>query len=98
MTLKQLSRKEQWKVAGKILKAVRKARKITQVQLSEATGMLQSTISSIESGKRGIPNDNLDKLAKALRVPEATLIAPNVIEEVEYKNFVPRRLEELLRA
>lgn len=98
MTLKKLSRTEQWKIAGKILKEVRKARKITQVQLSETTGLLQSTISSIESGKRGIPDENLDRVAKALWVPEAALIAPNVIEESEYKNFIPRRLEELLTA
>ena len=98
MTLKKLSREEQWRIAGKILQGVRKARGITQVQLAEASGFKQNNISFVERGKRGLPDEHLSKFAEVLKVPEAGLVAPNVIEESEFKDFVPRHLEKLLKA
>jgi len=96
MPLKKISREEQWRIAGKILQGVRKARDMTQVELAEATGLKQNNISFAERGKRGIPDEHLAKFAEILRVPEAALIAPNVIEESEFENYVPRHLEDLL--
>ena len=98
MPLKKLTRQEQWRIAGHILKGVRKARKLTQVQLAEATGVERVSISQAEGGKRGLPDEHLSKFAQVLRVPEASLVAPNVIEESEFQDFVPRRLEKLLKA
>ena len=98
MPLKKLTRQEQWRIAGHILKGVRKARKLTQVQLAAATGFERVNISQVESGKRGLPEEHLSKVAQVLRVPEAGLVAPNVVEESEFQDFVPRRLEKLLKA
>jgi transcriptional regulator with XRE-family HTH domain len=96
MVLRKITRTEQWKIAGKILKGVRKSRNITQLELAEIIEVPQSSISFIESGKRGIPDEMLGKLSKVLNVPESMLIAPNVLEEKEYKDFIFKRLKELL--
>ena len=98
MPLKRLSREEQWRITGQIVKGLRKARRLTQLQLSEATGFERVNISFIERGKRGLPDEHLTRFAEVLRVPEAGLVAPNVIEEKDFKDFVPYHLEKLLKA
>jgi transcriptional regulator with XRE-family HTH domain len=57
------------------LREVRKDRKLTQAELSERSGVPQSTISRIEAGETGsISLANLERLADALGVNAALLI------------------------
>ena len=51
------------------IKAVRQQKGITQQDLSEATGIDQSSISRMENGKQGISLDNLYQIALALDDP-----------------------------
>ncbi len=57
------------------LRELRKARRLTQVQLAKLCGMPQSTISRIESGSTtGVDFVTLDRVAAALRVHPSELI------------------------
>ena len=56
---------------------IRDARKkagITQVQLSEATGIDQASISRMENGRQGITLEYLKRIARALGVNLGNLI------------------------
>jgi transcriptional regulator with XRE-family HTH domain len=59
-----LSRKE----IGARLRALRKARDMTQVELAKALGTQQTAISQVEIGNRGLTVQQVVKLARALRV------------------------------
>lgn len=50
------------------LKEIRLSQKISTYELSERTGIPQSTISKMENGKRKIETESLELLAKALNV------------------------------
>lgn len=50
------------------LKKIRIEKGLTTYELSEITGIPQSTISKIENGKRKLDSDFLDLLSKALNV------------------------------
>ena len=50
-------------MAGRNLRAIRKQRKLTQVQLQMETGIEQASISKYETGERIIPTDTLMILA-----------------------------------
>ncbi len=52
-----------------LLKAVRRWRGLTQVDLASATGLTQSYLSEIESGAKSGTPDTIAKLADALEVP-----------------------------
>lgn len=58
------------------LRAARAAKKLTQVQLSEALGWSQSWISNLENGTRVPDLDELATLAKLLGVKPHKLITP----------------------
>lgn len=63
-----------------ILQKMRDRRKMTQEELSQASGIKQQTISAIESGKNKYPRvDTLYALAKALKCTVDDLI----VEEVD---------------
>ena len=63
-----------------ILQKMRERRKMTQEELSKASGIKQQTISAIESGKNKYPRvDTLYALAKALKCTVDDLI----VEEVD---------------
>jgi len=63
-----------------ILQKMRERRKMTQEELSQASGIKQQTISAIESGKNKYPRvDTLYALAKALKCTVDDLI----VEEVD---------------
>lgn len=63
-----------------ILQKMRERRKLTQEELSTASGIKQQTISAIESGKNKYPRvDTLYALAKALKCTVDDLI----VEEVD---------------
>ncbi|EGT4140218.1 helix-turn-helix domain-containing protein [Clostridium perfringens] len=54
------------------LKEIRLSQKISTYELSERTGIPQSTISKMENGKRKIETESLELLAKALNVSVST--------------------------
>ena len=54
---------------GKHLAEVRKARGMTQEQLSEKTGLAVDSIGAIEQGRRWVRLTTLHKLAEGLGVP-----------------------------
>jgi transcriptional regulator with XRE-family HTH domain len=58
---------------GKRVAAVRKAKSLTQQELSETVGMSVVTIAYIETGHRWVRLGTLHKLAKALHVDVAEL-------------------------
>lgn len=58
---------------GKRVAEVRKAKHLTQQELSETVGMSVVTIAYIETGQRWVRLGTLHKLAKALRVDVAEL-------------------------
>lgn len=53
---------------GKRIKEIRLAKNLTQEQLSELTNIGSSSISKIESGIYHPTDDNLEKIANALKV------------------------------
>ncbi len=59
---------------GVDIRDVRKQAGLTQVQLSEATGIDQASISRMESGKQGITLEYLKRIASALGVEPAVLM------------------------
>ena len=56
------------------IRQFRKRTGFTQVQLSEATGIDQASISRIENGKQGVSLDYLQRMARAMGVSVADLI------------------------
>lgn len=57
------------------LRALRTTKGVTQIQLSQASGIDQSTISRMETGKQDVSVSQLRKLAIALGVKPADLLA-----------------------
>lgn len=51
---------------GQVLKTVRKKKKVTQVQLSELSGVSTNSIMDIENGNRNTTEEMMKKLVKAL--------------------------------
>jgi transcriptional regulator with XRE-family HTH domain len=64
-------------VFGRNLRQVRLDKDLTQEELSHATGLRQSYISEIEAGKRNVSIDNIEALAKAMKVSLAQLFEEN---------------------
>jgi len=60
---------------GHAVRAIREERGISQVQLAEATGFIQSWISHVERGARNPSWSNVVRLAKGLGVSVAELAA-----------------------
>lgn len=59
-----------------LLKAIRNWRHMTQVQVEFKTGIAQSYLSDLESGRRKGTEETLKKLASAYDIPAEWLIAP----------------------
>ncbi|VDG74661.1 MerR family transcriptional regulator [Clostridium carnis] len=74
----------------KQLKELRKSKGKTTYELSELTGIPQSTISKMENGKRRIDSDSLQKITRALQVPIGTVFA----EEFDAKYDTKQLKEE----
>src|SRR5581483_6232460 len=68
-----LSRKE----IGARLRALRKARGLTQAQLAKALGTQQTAVSQVEIGNRGLTVQQVVKLAKALKVSTDAILGPS---------------------
>ena len=58
---------------GARLKEIRRAKKLTQENLAEMTGMDIPNLSNIERGKKFVGSETLQKLALALEIPECAL-------------------------
>ncbi len=58
------------------LKMVREFQQLSQNELSELTGLAQSTISGMESGRINIGVERAKVLARALKIHPATLVFP----------------------
>lgn len=72
---------------GNRIRTVRKAKKITLVELSKQTGIAQATLSRIETGRMTGTVDSHRKIAEALGLGLAELYAP-----------LDRRYEEIVHA
>ncbi|MCP1354608.1 helix-turn-helix domain-containing protein [Aneurinibacillus migulanus] len=64
-------------ILGKRIKELREQKGLTTVELSQKSGVSQSTISQIENSKRGASTKTIQKLAKALEVPSSYLLQEN---------------------
>ncbi len=63
-----------WQMNGERLRSLRKERLLTQVELSNMTGVAQDSISTLETGKREAHPGTIRKLAKALGVEPTELL------------------------
>jgi transcriptional regulator with XRE-family HTH domain len=70
--------------SGDSLKAIRKAQGYSQQSLGDAIGVTQKTVSAWESGKQGVDEDNMLKLAEELEVTLPTLRSALGLNEVEF--------------
>lgn len=59
---------------GRAVRAIRDETGISQVQLAEATGFMQSWISSVEHGRRNPSWTNVVRLAEGLHVSVVELV------------------------
>lgn len=62
------------------LKSIRIKKGLTTYQLSELSGISQSTISKMENGKRKIETDTLQRIAKVLNVPISSFFDEDISE------------------
>src|SRR6478609_8095168 len=74
---------------GSRIRALRKARDLTQKQLAERAGLSEISIKTLEAGKYSPRGDTLDKLARALGVPIS-----NLLGETAAGPFPARQLRE----
>jgi len=65
------------------LKAIRKARRLTQENLAELAGISQASIARYERGEQVPSTDNFERLADALGVTALDLVSGFVRSEVE---------------
>jgi transcriptional regulator with XRE-family HTH domain len=64
-------------IFGRNMRRIRRGKDLTQEDLSHATGITQAYISEIEAGKRKVSIDNIEAIAKALKVSVAQLFEDN---------------------
>ena len=69
------------KLLGKRIKEIRVAKNLTQEQLSELTDIGASSISKIESGIYHPSDENLERIAKALKIEPYKLYMCNQHKE-----------------
>jgi transcriptional regulator with XRE-family HTH domain len=58
---------------GKRVRELRKMKGFSQESLADAAGLHRTYVGSIERGEQNISLDNIEKIAKALKVKAATL-------------------------
>lgn len=61
---------------GATIRELREAKGLTQEELADAVGMMRNNISRIEAAKYRPTLDTMERIAKALKVSVADLIAP----------------------
>jgi transcriptional regulator with XRE-family HTH domain len=57
------------------MRRIRKAKELTQEKVAEAADLHPNYVSSVERGERNISICNIERIAKALGVPMAELVA-----------------------
>jgi len=62
---------------GAAIRKLREAKGLTQEELAASVGMMRSNISRIEAAKHRPTLDTMERIAKALKVAVAELIAPH---------------------
>jgi transcriptional regulator with XRE-family HTH domain len=62
--------------SGEMVRTVRELQEMSQLDLSKAAAIPQSTISAIENGRTAIGVERAERLARALRVHPAVLVWP----------------------
>jgi len=75
-----MDKKDTYRIVGRAIKALREARKWTQPQLAEKSGLDQPSISRVERGVQGIAIDTLAAVARGLgmRLSELMAVAEDV--------------------
>ena len=66
---------------ARMLRVFRELMDLTQKELAEATGIAQSHISSLETGRAALGIERARRLGKALNVHPVALIYPSIMEE-----------------
>lgn len=62
-------------VFARNLRRVRQERGLSQEKLADVAGLHRTYVGSVERGERNVSIDNMERLAQALRVPLAILVA-----------------------
>jgi transcriptional regulator with XRE-family HTH domain len=75
----------------------RERRALTQVQLAAAAGVSQDMVSKVERGLRGVQPRTARRLAQALEIAVAELVAPPEVAG-DPKQLAPKLLERRLRS
>jgi transcriptional regulator with XRE-family HTH domain len=68
---------------GESVRIARELQEMTQEELADASGIAQSTISSIESSRVTLGAERAERLARALKVHPAVLLWPNWNVDIE---------------
>lgn len=66
---------------GRRLRILRELNELTQEQLSQASGLTQSTISALEKGTKVLGVERAKRLARALHVHPAVLVFSDWVDE-----------------
>jgi transcriptional regulator with XRE-family HTH domain len=64
------------------LRALRRAKEISQEELADAADLSRAYVSSVERGERNISIDNIGKLAVALHTTPMALLDPNLAKQL----------------
>jgi transcriptional regulator with XRE-family HTH domain len=72
-----MKRKQLRKYFANNLRRERKGRKLTQEALAHDANLHRTYIGSIERGERNVSIDNIERLARALRIEPADLLRRN---------------------
>ncbi|GIP35954.1 helix-turn-helix domain-containing protein [Paenibacillus sp. J2TS4] len=75
-------------IVGKRIRAIRKAKGLTQLQLAELSNLDDAYIGAVERGERNFTIDTLEKIHTALQVDAADLFRNDTIKN---KNEAARR-------
>jgi ribosome-binding protein aMBF1 (putative translation factor) len=73
LALRQMTTSRLRKAFGKKVREIRKTKGFSQESLAEAADLHRTYIGSIERGEQNVSIDNIDKIAKALKVRPAAL-------------------------
>jgi len=71
------------------LSRLRKGRKLSQKRLSEIAGLTHNFINDIETGKKGVSFETIDRLSEALQVePMSFLADPDYLHKHEMEDLL----------
>ena len=86
----------QLEIFGKNVRAIRRARDMTQEQLADQSGLSLQYIGEIERGRRNPSLTSLEKLAEASNLPLSELLQFDVINLTteEMKDFLFKQLNQ----